>query len=112
MNTVGATAAILAALVVVAGFIVAVYVSARAKGQEEELARCRADRDDYKGRVEFMEPRMATALRENEVLQQLHDPSAQLQAIKGDTAMILALLRAQATDIQDAINKAGGEHGG
>ncbi len=111
MNTVGVIVAIIGGLVVIAGFITAVLVSARTKGQEEELERARRDRDDYKGRVEFMEPRMAAALRENEVLQQLHDPSGQLAAIKGDTATILALLKAQASDIQDAIDRAGGEHG-
>lgn len=111
MNTVGATVAILAGLVVLAGFIVAVLVNARAKGQEETTKRLRDDRDDYKSRVEFIEPRLSKVLEENAMLQQMHDPTAQLTAIKGDTGMIVALLKAQQVDIQEALNKAGGEDG-
>lgn len=111
MNTVGAVVTIIGGLVILAGFIVAVFVSARAKGHEETEKRLRNDLNDYKGRVEFIEPRLTKALEENALLQQMHDPSAQLAAIKADTGVILALLRAQASDIQDAIDRAGGEDG-
>lgn len=118
MNTIGAIVTILGGLVVIAGFFAAAWVSARTKGSDQELARVRADRDDYKSRVEFIEPRLAAALRENELLQKMHDPTARLTEIRKDsaailkhTAQILAVLRAQAVDIQEAIeNATGGDH--
>lgn len=108
MPTVAIVISILGGLVLIAGFATVVTVNSRAGGQAEALDRARKDRDDYKDRVEFIEPRLSKALEENELLQRMHNPAERLGAIKSDTAAILALLRAQATEIGDAKRKAEG----
>ena len=113
MNTVGLIVTIIGGLVVISGFVVAVWVTARAKSQEEALARTRADRDDYRQKLEFVEPRLAKALEENAMLQELHNPTKAVADIKADTAVIkqhtatiLALLRAQAVELLEAQEQA------
>jgi hypothetical protein len=100
MNPVLVIVSIIGALVVIAGFVTAVWVSARAGGQAERIKRLSGDRDDYKSRVEFIEPRLVKIEQENALLQELHNPSARLGAIKADTARILSILKDQAADIK------------
>lgn len=106
MSTVALVVSIIGGLVVIAGFVVAVSVTSQAKGQEETIDRLRATGNDYRDRLEFVEPRLAKALEENALLQELHNPTqamADLKAdtakIRGDTGTIMALLRAQAADL-------------
>lgn len=106
MSTVALVVSIIGGLVVIAGFVVAVSVTSQAKGQEETIGRLRADRDDYRDRLEFVEPRLAKALEENALLQELHNPTQAMADLKADTAKIrsdtgtiMALLRAQAADL-------------
>lgn len=111
MNTTVAIFGIVAALLALSGYITTVIINTRAERDKAEMARIRADRDDYKGRVEFIEPRMADAVKRVEFLEQMVDPSARLDGIKTDTTAILAALHALALDLHDAQDIAGGEHG-
>lgn len=115
MNIIALIVSIIGTLVVISGFVVAVWVTARGAGKDERIKRLLADSNDYKSRLEFVEPRLTKALEENQMLQELHNPTEAMAGIKSDTAgiksdtaQILALLRAQAVELTEARDQANG----
>lgn len=73
-----AVISILAGLVALAGVIGTLRGVAKSASQEAQLKRVREDRDDYLSRLNFIEPRHAALVEQNEMLRTLNDPSQRL----------------------------------
>lgn len=101
MSTIQAVLSVLGALValaIVGGGLWAVF---RSSAQDATINRQRAEIADYRGRLDYIEPRLSAAEEQNRILRDLQNPTAEIGEVKGMQVKTLEILNEQRVTLEE-----------
>lgn len=109
MSDLQAVLTIIGGLFGLAVLVGGLYFAVRSSAQETRIKFLQGERDDYKGRLEWIEPRFKQAEEQNRLLRNLHNPTAQIEALGQANSewhqVIVTMLEAQAVVLHDVNEK-------
>ena len=109
MSDLQAVLTIIGGLFALAVLVGGLYFAVRSSAQEARIKFLQGERDDYKGRLEWIEPRFKQAEEQNRLLRNLHNPTAQIEALGQANSerhqVIVTMLEAQAVVLRDVNEK-------
>lgn len=95
MSNLQTVLAVLGTLVVLTSVGGGLYAYFRSTAADARIKRLQDERDDYLSRLNYIEPRHKVIEQQNELLRQLHNPTALLETIAGKADEIIVTLDEQ-----------------